>query len=329
MTVRNMMMTSRKDLACGLLWVALAWTPGAASLAQAAPAAPKAADAQPAGASSLPGTGSDKPIEVTADESLEWRREEGMYVAKGRARAVQGDVAVTADLLTASMKNKAGQKQDRIVLLTGTGHVAVESGRYKATGSEGSFDAETGMGVLTGEGLQMTSDDMTVTARDALEYWQNTRLAVARGNAEMIRADGTHIKADELVAQMRDSSAKPATGNGAMDVQQVDARGHVHISMPQGMAQCDRASFDPVRNLTQLFGHVRVVRGTTVLIGDVVEMNMATGVSRLVSKSGERVRAFLVPGGPSSGSKTDASAGIDGLLAPIPGQKRPKDAPRP
>lgn len=88
--------------------------------------------------------------------------------------------------------------------------------------------------------------------------------------------------------------------------------------MPQGMAQCDRASFDPVRNLTQLFGHVRVVRGTTVLIGDVVEMNMATGVSRLVSKSGERVRAFLVPGGPSSGSKTDASAGIDGLLAPYP-----------
>ncbi len=40
-------------------------------------------------------------IEVTADQSLEWYQDAHIYVARGHARAVRGDMVVEADLLSA------------------------------------------------------------------------------------------------------------------------------------------------------------------------------------------------------------------------------------
>jgi len=48
------------------------------------------------------------PVEVTSSDGMEWRQNEQMVIARGSARAVRGDVTVTADRLTARYRRKAG-----------------------------------------------------------------------------------------------------------------------------------------------------------------------------------------------------------------------------
>ena len=47
------------------------------------------------------------PVEVTARDGMEWRRNEQMVIANGSARAVRGNVTVTADRLIAHYRRKA------------------------------------------------------------------------------------------------------------------------------------------------------------------------------------------------------------------------------
>ena len=47
------------------------------------------------------------PVEVTSDDGMEWRQNEQVIIAKGNAKAVRGDVTVTADRLIAHYRKKA------------------------------------------------------------------------------------------------------------------------------------------------------------------------------------------------------------------------------
>ena len=49
-------------------------------------------------------------MEVTADQSLEWYQDKRLYVARGHARAVRGDLVVDADLLTAHEQAATSRK---------------------------------------------------------------------------------------------------------------------------------------------------------------------------------------------------------------------------
>ncbi len=50
------------------------------------------------------GGGGDKPLEISADEGIEWRRDSNQYIARGNARAAQGDLEVFADVLIANYR---------------------------------------------------------------------------------------------------------------------------------------------------------------------------------------------------------------------------------
>ena len=47
------------------------------------------------------------PVDVTSRDGMEWRQNEMMVVARGDARAVRGNVTVTADVLIARYRKKA------------------------------------------------------------------------------------------------------------------------------------------------------------------------------------------------------------------------------
>src|SRR5271167_2814340 len=49
---------------------------------------------------------SSGPIAIDADEGIEWRRDEKVYIATGNAKAVRGDVTVTAHRLIAYYRER-------------------------------------------------------------------------------------------------------------------------------------------------------------------------------------------------------------------------------
>jgi lipopolysaccharide export system protein LptA len=256
--------------------------------------------------------GSDRgPIEVNARDSIEWHRDQQRYVARGEARVSQGDFSVQADQLTAHYRQGQGGSTE-IFRYEAEGRVRLATAVQRAVGDKAVYDIDNAVVVLTGRTLRMTTPNEDLTARDSLEYWEARRLAVARGNAQVVAAGGRRINADILTAYFSEATApapaRPAPVRGAASpapdpssqrVERVEAFGNVHISTPTEIIRGERGVYNTLTGIAVLSGAVRITRGRSQLNGDSVEVNMNTGVSRLLSRrdpgADGRVRGLLIP----------------------------------
>lgn len=245
-------------------------------------AAPALAEEQAAASLSRSGA----PIAINAD-SLEFRQNEQLYVARGHAEVEQDGVKVSADILTARYVEGEDGKTT-FTRVDAEGNVHIVSGTGEVFGERGVYDVARQVAVLKGNNLRMVAGEDTVTARDSLEFWQKENLAVARGDAVAIRGQN-RVTAELLTALL----AKNASGQ--MEVKRVGAQGSVMITTPAEIAQGDTGTYDVARQLARLDGNVRITRGENQLNGNRAEVNMATGISRLLSAPGQRVRALVVP----------------------------------
>jgi len=245
-------------------------------------AAPALAEEQSAAALS----GSGAPVAIDAD-SLEYNQTAKTYTARGNAQVEQGGVIIRADVITAAYNEGEGGKTN-FTEVHAEGNVHITSGKGEVYGERGVYDVAREVAVLKGSNLRMVMGEDTVTAKDSLEFWQKQNLAVARGTAVAVR--GTNrIESDVLTALM----AKNA--QGSMQVQRIGAEGNVMITTPTEIAQGNTGTYDVAKQLARVDGNVRITRGQNQLNGNRAEVNMATGVSRLLAAPGQRVRALIVP----------------------------------
>jgi lipopolysaccharide export system protein LptA len=280
---------ARAGLHAGLavLWLALALLPivPAAVLAQ--------------GITGL--TGGDEPLEINADQGIEWRRNEQTYVARGNASAARGKITVFADALIAHYKPLpgGGSEIDRI---DAEGNVRIVSPTETVYGDRGAYDVVNGVLVLVGKDLRLVGAKDVLTARDSLEYWEKRQVAIARGDAEAVRED-KRIKADVLTAYF-----EPAA-NKDLEITKVDAFGNVRVKTATELARGDRGVYYVQREFATLTGAVKITREENQLNGEYAEVNMATGVSRLLAAA---------PG-------TVATTRVQGLIVP---KRKPTEEPK-
>lgn len=233
--------------------------------------------------------GGDEPIEIEASHSLEWQEELSLYVARGDARLKQGTVELFADVITAYYRDlPAGGTE--IWRLVAEGNVIIESPEERAEGDHMVYDVDQDVIVLTGERLLLETPTEVITARDSLEYWPGRELAVARGDAKAVR-DTDEIEADVLTGEFTEDE----TGNLALNM--LRAFGNVLITTPTDIAFGDEGVYNLETNIVTLTGSVRLIRGENQINGDLAEVNLNTGVSRMMAgpSSDGRVRGLLVP----------------------------------
>ena len=73
-----------------------------------------------------------QPLEITADNVLEWRRNDNQFVARGNALAKQGDVSVSASKLLADYRDGSGTDSGiNIWQVTATDNVVITSADKK------------------------------------------------------------------------------------------------------------------------------------------------------------------------------------------------------
>jgi lipopolysaccharide export system protein LptA len=233
----------------------------------------------------LPGQSRNTPLEINADEGIEWQQKTQAYIARGNARAAQGDVAVHADTLTAYYREKQGGGTT-IWRIDAENRVRIVSPTQRAFGDKGIYDVDNGILVLTGN-VRMETDTDRITARDSLEYWEKRNLAVARGNAVAERGENK-LRADVLTAHF----VKDAEGKSR--VKQVDAFDNIVITTPDEIVRSDRAVYDVETGIARLTGSVKITRGPNQLNGEYAEVNLNTGVSRLFGRGGG-VRGIFTP----------------------------------
>ncbi len=301
------------------------------------------------------------PVAITATDGIEWRQAQQQVIARGSAQAVRGGVTVDADQLIAWYRKKAGTPAaattpappsqglageadtggNEIYRVEAVGNVHIYTQTDQAWGDRATYDMDQGVLVMTGHNLKLASPNNVLTARDDLEYWAQKHMAVARGDAVVVTSDARRLAADTLVAYTSESTsppasgvtpaaAKPASPDDAMaasgKLQKVEAYGHVSVRTPTDMVTGDRAVYVPDTGIARIGGSVRITRGQNQLNGSEAEVNMKTGISRLLSSSSGRVQGLVVPN-----DKTNPQIGSDlgGVAAPAAGANAaPAKAPR-
>lgn len=347
------------------------------------------------------------PVEIEADDGIEWRQEDKVYVARGKVKVVRGEVTLYGDVVTAhyreAAKKPAAAPQSgktaaqpvkpaetespgggtEIWKIDAVGSVRIESrgdqafgdrgvynvdlgvltlnGRVRlaspaqnttAYGDEAVYDTNQAVTVLTGKNLRFESPDTKITARDSLEYHESKNLAVARGEAVAVQQD-KRVRADILTAHLKPRDQKPASpppgkqpvkgkparpapatpgapiaGGEGGGIQRLDAFGNVLMSSPESIARGEKGVYTPASGMGILTGAVKVTRGESQMNGEMAEVNLNTGVSRMLSSKtptspGQRVRALFAP------NKAQAPAGAGDQMSETKRPPPPDDPARP
>ena len=233
------------------------------------------------------------PVNVTALGGIDWDQGAQTVTAHEDARAVRGTATVTADVLVAHYRKKAGaagaagpgaappggvQKatvttpasappgavapategdtgNNEIYRLNAEGHVHIYTQTDQAWGDHAVYDIDQSVLVLTGHGLRLTTPSDLLTARDAMEYWSAKHMAVARGDASATSNDGRRITGDVLVGYTADPNAPPA-GKGAPPPAKKPAAAGANPESPGKLQR------------VEAYGHVKVRTQTEIVTGD-------------------------------------------------------------
>ncbi|HOO50386.1 MAG TPA: LptA/OstA family protein [Alphaproteobacteria bacterium] len=209
----------------------------------------------------------DAPLEITADQDLEWNQTAKSYTARGNAVAKQSDFSVAGQLLIAEYAGVDGSTSD-LIKVTAEGKVvilssSVEAQSDRAEGERAVYDIANQVVVLTGS--------------------PSSKPMVSRGKDTLV--------ANEIKVFLENAVMKRA-----------EAYGSVVISTDgEQKASGDKATFDKASNIAELIGNVKIMQGFNWIEGDYAKMNLTTKVSTISGKKNRpRVKGIFYP---SSGKK--------------------------
>tara|TARA_A100001037_G_C15104123_1_gene615501 strand:- start:339 stop:1136 length:798 start_codon:yes stop_codon:yes gene_type:complete len=229
----------------------------------------------------------DDPLDLTAENGLVWYRNENKVVATGNARAVRSGVELRADTLTAHYREGPNSAGNQLYRLFADGNVQILSKNESVFGDRGEYKVDTKNFVLVGSNLRIESNQGIITARDQLEYWEAKQQFVARGDATITK-EHQKIKADILLALI-DTNQR-----GKQEIHQVNVWGNVYISTKSEIVRAGKGVYNVLTGIVKLEDNVKITRGKTQLNGNEAEVDLNTGISKLIGGKG-RVRGLIHP----------------------------------
>jgi lipopolysaccharide export system protein LptA len=230
--------------------------------------------------------------------------------------------------------------------LEADGNVHIFTATDLAEGDHATYDMDQSVLVLTGRHLKLTRPTEVITARDSLEYWAQEHRAVARGNAVVVTSDARRLAGDILVAYTSPPTSSPPASSSAIPaaaqtappakqgavtddplgasgrIEKVEAFGNVSVRTQTDTVTGDRGVYVPDTGIARLAGNVHITRGQNQLNGAEAEVDLKTGISRLLASSNGQVRGLVLPNDATNQQKP---AGDVKQTAPA---NQPKDAPK-
>ena len=236
----------------------------------------------------------DMPIEITADNGIEWEKNKEILIASGNAKASRGGITVLAEVLRAYYRKKTTGGTD-LIRLDAAGGVKIFSDTESMKGQTAVLDFEQAILKVDGKKVIYKAGPDTITANQQMEYWERQKMAVARGNAVAIHK-GKTLRADVLKALLRKNKT------GRSEVYIIEAFNNVLIVSDKDRLRSDSAIYKLDSGIATLKKNVSIVREDSILNGDLAEINLKTGISKLLTidsvgsrKRRKRVRGLIYP----------------------------------
>ena len=223
-------------------------------------------------------TDRNKPVEITADKTLEWHRNDKQYIARGQAIAKQGVTEIHGEVLTADYRDQEEGSID-IWRLTAASDVQVVSSESTAYGDNLVYDIDKSVAVMKGDNLKMISPEHIVTAKDSFEYWVNQGILKAIGKAVALSGDD-RLEGDVLTAIFTED----AQGNRVLKSLKADQ--NVVVKTPTETLIGDTGRYNAVTNKAVVEGNVKIVREKNVLEGVKAEVDLTTNISKMYGTTG-------------------------------------------
>ena len=247
-----------------------------------------------AGGLDLASGSKDMPIEITADNGIEWEKNKEILIASGNAKASRGGITVLAEVLRAYYRKKTTGGTD-LYRLDAAGGVKIFSDTESMEGQTAVLDFEQAILKVDGKKVIYKAGPDTITANQQMEYWERQKMAIARGNAIAIHK-GKTLRADVLKALLRKNKT------GRSEVYIIEAFNKVLIFSGKDKLGSDSAIYQLDSGIATLKGNVSIVREDTILKGDLAEINLKTGISKLLTVDSvgsrgvkKRVRGLIYP----------------------------------
>ncbi len=217
-------------------------------------------------------TGSE--LRIDADEGLEWQRREQVVIARGRARAVRGDLQVQARELRALYREGVDGRAE-IYRVIADGSVRIATPNQTAFGQHATFDVPQDHLLLTGgERVKLVSGADEVSAERSLEYWPRSNRLVARGNAIAIQPN-REIHGETITMYFAE---RPG---GGKQLDTAEAVENVKVVTAEETIFGDRSNYDAKTGMANVEGSVKILRGRDQLDGCRGEIDFNSGVSKL------------------------------------------------
>ena len=245
----------------------------------------------------------DRPIEVLADRGIEWQQEQKRFIARGSAKASQGDVEVFADELIAHYRDNDDGGTD-VYRVEAFDNVVIKSTGETATGSAAAYDFDKAVLVIAGSPVRLETVDGVVTAYDTIQYWEEENVALALGNATAVK-DDQQLTADTLTARFKelpDNTDGTAVRTG--ELSRIEGHGNVRLESKGDIILGDSGRYDLDSGIATLDGNVRITSDQNQLRGGFAVVDTNQGVSTLYASATEagvpgpgkppRVRALIV-----------------------------------
>lgn len=122
-----------------------------------------------------------------------------------------------------------------------------------------------------------------------MEILDKEKKAIFRGAVDATKGT-TNMKSDELTVTYAD--VKQPDGTTKTDATNIDAQGNVVITTPKETITGDWAQYDPQTDKLVVGGNVKLVQGTTVLVGNELHADLKTDRTQM---TGGRVKGSFLP----------------------------------
>lgn len=233
-----------------------------------------------------------EPVEIYAEQGIEWHKNDNKYLAIGNAIAKSGKMSVNSDRIEAFYEESDNSGMD-IKLVKAHKNVVVTDENLKIVGGKlAEYNLRKDYFSIFGKNLILTSQENKLESNKKMEYWRTKGVAIASGKAKAQKGNEFKIEAEKLVWYLNENDKK-------IDVKKIFGFENVSIYSNNEVAFSDKALYNKESGICKLFGNVKLQKGDSFLTGDYAEVDLNKGISKLLpapnfDKLNEnRVRALI------------------------------------
>tara|TARA_B100000287_G_scaffold288153_1_gene271551 strand:+ start:2360 stop:3169 length:810 start_codon:yes stop_codon:yes gene_type:complete len=234
----------------------------------------------------------ENPLEIYAEDAIEWHKNEKKYLALGNAKASSGSMSLTSDKIEAFYDEQDDSAMD-IQLVKAHKKVTITDKKIKIVGGNlAEYNLKKDHFSIFGKNLLLTSEKNLLKSNKKMEYWRSKGIAVATGKATAVKESEFVIKGEKLVWYIDETENK-------MNIKKIIGFNNVSIRTNNEVAFSDKALYNRSSGVCKLYGNVKLQKGSSFLTGEYAEVDLNKGISKLLPAPNQnnlnenRVRALI------------------------------------